>query len=152
LASNIGTKVEELVKPIIENIGYSLYDVLYEKEGKDHYLRIFIDKDGVIDINDCENVNNAITDILDEADYIKDQYYLEVSSPGLERNLRKEEQFLSQIGNSVCIKLFNKINNEKEIIGILKEYNEKGIVLEIENKNLEIERKNIAAAKTVYEW
>jgi ribosome maturation factor RimP len=152
LASNIESKVEELVKPIIENIGYSLYDVLYEKEGKDHYLRIFIDKDGVIDINDCENVNNAITDILDEADYIKDQYYLEVSSPGLERNLRKEEQFLSQIGNSVCIKLFNKINNEKEIIGILKEYNEKGIVLEIDNNNLEIDRKNIAAAKTVYEW
>jgi ribosome maturation factor RimP len=152
LASNIETKVEELVKPIIENIGYSLYDVLYEKEGKEHYLRIFIDKDGVIDINDCEAVNNAITDILDEADYIKEQYYLEVSSPGLERNLRKEEQFLSQIGNSICVKLFNKINNEKEIIGILKEYNENGIVLEIDNNNLEIDRKNIAAAKTVYEW
>ena len=64
-------KVEELVKPIIENLGYSLYDVIYQKEGKDNYLRIFIDKKEGICLNDCELVNNSITDILDEKDYIK---------------------------------------------------------------------------------
>ena len=152
MASNIETKVEELIKPIIENLNYSLYDVIYEKEGKDYYLRIIIDKNGVIEINDCEAVNNAITDILDEADYIKDQYFLEVSSPGLERNLRKEEHFKKQIGNKISVKLFNKVENEKELIGILKEYNQNEIILELENKNVEIDRKNIAVAKTVYEW
>ena len=86
-STSIETKVEELLKDIIENIGYELYDVRYEKEGKDYYLRIIIDKPEGIDINDCENVNNAINDMLDEADYIKDQYFLEVSSPGIERIL-----------------------------------------------------------------
>ena len=88
--NSIESKVEKRLKPIIENLNYELYDVQYVKEGKDYYLRIIIDKDGTIDINDCEIVNNAITDILDEEDYIKEQYYLEVSSPGLERVLRKK--------------------------------------------------------------
>ena len=150
---NIETKVETLLKPIIENIGYSLYDVKYEKEGKDYYLRIIIDKnDGTIDINDCETVNNAINDILDEKDYIKEQYYLEVSSPGLERVLRKEEHFFKQIGKEVNIKLFKPINKEKELIGILKEYNNKEIVLQQENTEIRIDLKNIAIAKTIYEW
>ena len=74
-STNIETRVEELLKSIIENIGYELYDVRYEKEGKDYYLRIIIDKPEGIDINDCEKVNNEINDILDEADYIKDQYF-----------------------------------------------------------------------------
>ena len=91
--SNIETKVENLLQNIIENIGYELYDVQYVKEGKDFYLRIVIDKEDGIDLNDCEKVNDAINDILDEADYIKDQYFLEVSSPGLERTLRKDRRF-----------------------------------------------------------
>ena len=90
---NIETKVENLLKPIIENLGYELYDVLYVKEGKDYYLRVVIDSSKGIDLDDCEKVNNAINDILDEADYIKEQYFLEVSSPGLERLLRKDKHF-----------------------------------------------------------
>ena len=79
-SGNIESKVEKLLEDIIKNLGYELYDVRYEKEGKDYYLRIIIDKLEGININDCETVNNAINDILDEADYIKEQYFLEVSS------------------------------------------------------------------------
>lgn len=150
--NSIESKVEKRLKPIIENLNYELYDVQYVKEGKDYYLRIIIDKDGTIDINDCEIVNNAITDILDEEDYIKEQYYLEVSSPGLERVLRKKEHFLKQIGNEISIKLFKAIDKEKELIGVLKEYNDNEIILEVNNININIDLKNIALAKTIYEW
>ena len=149
---NIETKVEKRLKPIIENLGYSLYDVLYEKEGKDYYLRIIIDKEGTIDIKDCETVNGAINDILDEENYIKQQYYLEVSSPGLERILRKKEHFLKQIGNEIMVKIFKPIDKEKELKGILKEYNDNELILTQENKEIRIDIKNIALAKTIYEW
>ena len=79
--ANIEEKVETLVKPIIEGLGYELYDVEYAKEGKNYFLRIFIDKQEGIDLNDCEKVNDAINSKLDEEDYIKEQYFLEVSSP-----------------------------------------------------------------------
>ena len=151
-SSSIETKVEELLKSIIENIGYELYDVRYEKEGKDYYLRIIIDKPEGIDINDCEKVNNAINDILDEADYIKDQYFLEVSSPGLERVLRKDKHFEKQIGNEICLKLFKPINKQKELIGILEEYNENELTIKVEDATLKINLKDIAIAKTVFNW
>ena len=90
--ANIEEKVENLIKKNIEDIGYELYDVIYLKEGKNYTLRIVIDNEKGISLEDCEKVNNEITDILDEADYIKDQYFLEVSSPGIERLLRKDWQ------------------------------------------------------------
>lgn len=153
MASNIENKVEELVKPIITNIGYDLYDVRYEKEGKDYYLRIIIDKPEGIDINDCEIVNNSINDILDEADYIKEQYFLEVSSPGLERVLRKPNHFLSQIGNEISVKLFKPIEKKKEFIGILEEFDtQDGITLKVDNTTMKIDLKDIAVAKTIFNW
>lgn len=151
-STNIETRVEELLKSIIENIGYELYDVRYEKEGKDYYLRIIIDKPEGIDINDCEKVNNAINDILDEADYIKDQYFLEVSSPGLERILRKDKHFEKQIGNEISLKLFKAIDKQKELIGILEEYNKEELTIKVEDKTLKINLKDIAIAKTVFNW
>ena len=90
--ASIEEKVEKLLQPKIEQIGYDLYDVEYVKEGPNYFLRIFIDKPEGIDLNDCEKVNNEITEDLDKADYIKEQYFLEVSSPGIERVLRKEWQ------------------------------------------------------------
>ena len=111
-----------------------------------------IDKESGIDINDCEKVNDAINDILDEADYIKDQYFLEVSSPGVERLLRKEKHFEKQIGNKISVKLFKAIENQKEIVGILKSYNLDELIIEQENKEMRIEVKNIAIAKTVFDW
>ena len=141
-------KIEELVKPIIENLGYSVYDVIYQKEGKDNYLRIFIDSIQGIGLNDCELVNNSITDILDEKDYIKAQYFLEISSTGLEKNLRREEHYLNNIGNEIKITLYKAIEGKKEITGILNEYTSEYIVL----NNKKIENSNIASAKSVYNW
>lgn len=152
MALNIEKKVEELLKSTIESLGYELYDVEYAKEGKDYYLRIFIDKEEGISIDDCENVNNAINDILDQADYIKEQYYLEVSSTGLEKNLRKDEHFLKQIGNEIEVKLYKAINKEKVISGKLLSFEGEKIVLETEEEKVEIEKSNISVAKTIYNW
>lgn len=149
---NIESKVEKLLEEIITNLGYELYDVKYEKEGKDYYLRIIIDKPEGIDINDCETVNNAINDILDEADYIKEQYFLEVSSPGLERTLRKEKHFQKQIGNEISVKLYKAIDKQKEIIGTLEEYNENEITIKVNSETIKIDLKNIAIAKTIFNW
>lgn len=151
--ASIEEKVEKLVKPIIENLGYELYDVEYAKEGKNYYLRIFIDNEKGIDLNDCENVNDSITDILDEENYIKEQYFLEVSSPGIERVLRKEEHLKKSIGEEINIKLFKKDEKgNKEYLGRLKDFNQNEIIIEQEEKEIKIERKNIAQIKTVYNW
>lgn len=146
---NIESKVEVLVKPIIEKLDYTLYDVQYVKEGNDYYLRIIIDKNDGISIDDCEKVNNEINDILDEADFIGDAYFLEVSSPGLERILRKTEHFKQQLGNKIRIKLFKPINKQKQYEGILKSYTEDLLGLEIENETINFEKSNIAQVKTV---
>lgn len=148
--ASIEEKVENLVKDPIENIGYNLYDVEYSKEGKDYFLRIFIDKENGIDLNDCEKVNNVISDILDEANYIKEQYFLEVSSPGIERVIRKDKHLEQSIGEEINIKLFKKDeNNLKEYKGILKQFDSDYIELE---DNIKIERKNISQIKKVYNW
>ncbi|MEI3356157.1 MAG: ribosome maturation factor RimP [Clostridia bacterium] len=148
--AKIEDKVEKLVKEKIESLGYDLYDVEYSKEGKNYFLRIFIDSPKGIDLNDCEKVNDGINELLDQADYIKEQYFLEVSSPGIERILRKEKHLEQNIGKEVNIKLFKKDENgKKEYQGILKQYNEEKIELEEE---ITIERKNIAQIKTVYNW
>ena len=150
--SSIEAKVEKLLEKIISDLGYYLYDVLYVKEGKDYYLKIIIDKESGISLEDCETVNNAINDILDEADYIRDQYFLEVSSPGIERTLRNQRHFEKEIGNEILLKLFKPINKQKEVIGVLKEYNNKEIVLQVEKEDIIIDLKNIALAKTIFNW
>ena len=150
--AKIEEKVEQLVKDPIEKLGYSLYDVEYVKEGPEYYLRIYIDKESGIDLNDCEKVSNEINEILDKADYIKEQYYLEVSSPGIERKLRKDKHLEQNISKNVEIKLFKKDNNgKKEYTGKLKAFNQEEIIIETD-KEITIERKNIAQLKTVYEW
>ncbi len=149
--ANIEEKVEKLLTPIIENVGYELYDVEYAKEGKDYFLRIFIDSENGIDLNACEKVNDAITDILDEKNYIKEQYFLEVSSPGIERVLRKDKHLEKNIGEPVNIKLFKKDENgKKEYQGILNGFDELHIVIEVDEEKIEIERKNISQIKTIY--
>lgn len=151
--SKIEEKVESIIKDKIEHIGYELYDVEYVKEGKDYYLRIFIDSPNGIDLNDCEKVNNEINDLLDEADYIKETYFLEVSSPGVERVLKKDKHLEANIGTEVNVKLFKKDDSgKKEYKGILKNFDKEKIILKVEGKNIEIERKNISQIKTVYNW
>lgn len=147
--AKIEEKVENLLKEKIEKLGYDLYDVEYAKEGKNYFLRIYIDKENGIDLNDCEKVNNEISEILDEANYIKEQYFLEVSSPGIERILRKDKHLEQNKGKEIFVKLFKKDElGNKEYTGILKDFDSEKIELE----NVEIERKNIAQIKTVYNW
>ena len=155
-------KIENLLKDIIEDLDYELYDVEYVKEGKNYFLRIYIDKPEGIDLKDCEKVNDAISDILDEANYIKEPYFLEVSSPGVERVLRRDKHLEQNKGKEIEIKLFKKAQNgEKEYQGILKNFDESKIILEQikqekegqeQVQNIEIERKGIAHIKTIYNW
>ena len=165
--ASIEERVESLIKEKIEKIGYELYDVEYNKEGKNYFLRIFIDSKNGIDLDDCEKVNNEISEILDEANYIKEQYFLEVSSPGVERRLRKNKHFEASIGKEVDINLYSPItlkqdeinekkkknNTTKNISGILKSFDENNITLEIEsNEEIKIERKNISNIKIKFNW
>lgn len=151
--ANIEEKVEKLLNNKIEELGYDLYDVEYAKEGKNYYLRIFIDKPEGIDLTDCEKVNDAINTLLDDANYIKEQYFLEVSSPGIERVLRKDKHLEQNKGKEIRINLFKKAQNgNKEYQGILKDFNDAQIIIEIEDEKIEIDRKNISLIKTVYDW
>ena len=150
--ASIEEKVENLIKKPINDLGYELYDVIYTKEGKDYFLRIYIDKDNGIDLNDCEKVNDAISDLLDEANYIKDQYFLEVSSPGIERIIRKNEQLGKNIGETIYVKLFKPLNKQKELEGNLKQFDEKTITLIINEEEITIERSNISSMKRAFKW
>jgi ribosome maturation factor rimP len=149
--TSLEKKIFEELEPIINGLNISLYDVIYEKEGKDFYLRIFIEKDGGVDISDCENVNNAINDILDEKDFIKGHYYLEVSSAGLEKILRLDKHFENNIGNKIQISLYKPINNSKNVIGILKDYDDEKVIVE-SDEIVEINKNDISLIKTVFDW
>ena len=150
----IEKEVEKLLKEHIEQKGYNLYDVQYIKEGKDYYLRIFIEKENdTITLDDCEKVNDLINPILDEKDIIKDQYYLEVSSTGIEKNLRKLEHYEKALNKEIQVKLFKKDDDgKKEIQGFLKKVNPDEITIEKNGKNVKVAINNITQAKTIYNW
>ena len=150
----IEKEVEKILKEPIKQEGYDLYDVQYVKEGKDYYLKIFIEKENsTITLNDCEKVNDLINPILDEKDIIKDQYYLEVSSTGIEKNLRKLEHYEKAINKEIQVKLFKKDEDgEKEIQGFLKKVNPDEITIEKNGKNVKVAINNITQAKTIYNW
>lgn len=150
--AKIEEKIEELVTKPINELGYRVYDVMYVKEGKDNYVRIFIDNDKSISLDDCEKVNNAITDMLDEANYIKDQYFLEISSPGLERHIRKDKHLEEHIEKEIDVKLFKPIDKSKEITGILKKFDKDTLILEKDDKEITLERNNISSMKRTYRW
>ena len=152
--ANIEEKIENRVSGIIEDLGYKLYDVQYVKEGKDYFLRIFIEKEnGEIDLNDCEKVNDAITGVLDEEDYIKEQYFLEVSSTGVEKMIRKDKHLKENIGELITVKLFKPIDGSKEFIGELINFDDEILSLKLDDEsNIEIERKNISLIKKFYDW
>ena len=150
--AKVEERIETLIKDTIENIGYDLYDVEYVKEGPNYYLRIFIDNKNGIDLNDCEKVSNAINEMLDESDIIKEQYYLEVSSPGIERIIRKDKHLEQNKGKQIEVKLFKKDKNgNKSYIGELEDFDAETITIKNE-KEITIERKDIASMRTIYEW
>lgn len=152
--SGIAGKIEELVKDVVEECGCTLWDVEFVKEGPDHNLIIYIDKPDGISLTDCEMVNDAVEPIIDEADPIEGSYYLEISSPGLERELKKPEHLVAFVGSDVTVKLFSAYEGKKTYNGKLSAYDrEKDTVSIDENgKITEIDRKLCSVIKTVYEY
>ena len=143
-------KTEQLLEPILKENNFELYDVEFVKEAGTFYLRAYIDKEGGININDCELVSRRLSDLLDEKDFIPDAYILEVSSPGLGRQLKKDKHFEKSIGEEVEIKLFKAIDKQKEFTGFLESFNDEVIVISDEKENeLEFERSNVASVRLV---
>ena len=151
--ASIEERVETLVTKPIESLGYQLYDVQYAKEGKDYFLRIFIENpNGQISLEDCEKVNNEIEELLDTADYIKEQYFLEVSSTGVEKIIRKEKHLKDNIDEYITVNLFKPVNNSKEFIGMLKKFDDETIYIDVNSEVIELERKNISLIKKYFDW
>lgn len=130
-------RITGMLDPILCRHGLSLYDVDYLKEGEEYYLRVFIEKEGTVSIDDCEKVSRELAALLDEDDFIEDAYVLEVSSVGLTRTLKKNKEFFLNKGKAVEIKLFNKDENgNKEYSGILTDFNEEDHRITIEDKGV----------------
>ena len=143
-------KTEALVMPLIEENGFELVDVEYVKEAGNYYLRVYIDKEGGITVDDCEVISRALGDKLDADDFIDDSYILEVSSPGLTRPLKKEKDYAKSIGKLIDIKLYKAVEGLKEYTGVLKEYDKDNITIEIDDNLIKIERSNLAMIRWAY--
>ena len=150
--TSLETKIKEVLEPVINDLGFKVYDIIYEKEAQDYYLRVFIEKDEVISSDDCALVSQTIDPILDEKDFIKGSYLLEVSSPGLERRIRDDAQLEKALNSKIEVHTYKKVNEDKVLVGNLISFSENNIILDINNENIEIDRKNISTMKTVYEW
>ena len=146
------SKTEKLLAPIVERFQVEIYDVEYVKEGSDYYLRAFIDKPEGVNIEDCENVSRALSDALDQADFIPDAYILEVSSPGLGRTLKKDKHFQKSIGQEVEIKLFKPIDKCKEFAGVLESFDEDSITVNIGGESKRFERTDIALVRLAIDF
>ena len=153
-AKNIAGRVQELLEPTIEGMGYVLWDVEYVKEGAEWFLRITLDNEEGININDCERVHMEISPMLDEADPIEGSYRLEVSSPGIERDLKNPMHYNACIGWDVEVKLFTAFEGRKSIKGILAGYNGEDNTFTVnENGNdIVLEKSLVSKIKTVYDF
>jgi len=147
-------EVETLVTPFLNEKGFRIYDTVFVKEGKDKVLRLFVDrKDGLISIDECEEVSRFLSDELDRVDLIKEAYILEVSSPGIERNLKYDWHFEESVGKKVQVKLFKKVKDTKLLVGTLVSGSlDTGIVRDVDTKEVEIEKGNIIDVKIYFEF
>lgn len=147
------SRAEEILQPIAEAHQVSIYDVEYVKEGKEWYLRAYIDKPGGVNINDCENVSREFSTALDQEDLIQDAYILEVSSPGLGRQLKKDRHLQNSIGEEVIVKLYEAENGQKELTGTLHSFDKKVIVITDEDdQERQIERNKIAQIRLTLDF
>ncbi len=147
MGKNVTAIVEELVAPILEGMNVELVDIEYQKEGSNWFLRVFIDKEGGIDIDDCGSVSEKLSKRLDELDPIQDAYFLEVSSPGIERTLKKEKDIQWAIGKRVHVKTYEAIEDVKIFEGILAEFDGGVLTIQEENKSYQIPYDKVANAR-----
>ena len=146
-------KKEELITPFVEDKGFELVDVEYVKEGGNWYLRAYIDKPGGITVDDCEVISRSLSDKLDEEDFIEGAYILEVSSPGLGRPLKKEKDFVRNMGQEVELRTYRAIEKQKEFRGILDAYDKSSITLEVEEgEKLVFDRSNVALVRLAFDF
>lgn len=138
-------KINELVAPIVRELGYELYFIEYVKENNEYYLRIYIDNDKGINLDDCEKVSRPISDILDLKDPISDSYYLEVSSPGINRGLYTDKHLTRYRGSIIRIKLDKPIDGKKIVDGVLIDFTETDIIISINNNEIRVPRIRIKA-------
>lgn len=145
-------RTEELLLPIAEANHVEIYDIEYVKEGSEWYLRAYIDKEGGVNINDCEAVSRALSDELDRADFIEDAYILEVSSPGLGRTLKKDKHLQKSLMQEVEIKTYKPVFGSKEFEGTLKAFDEKTVTIFSEKEEIIFERADIAVIKLALDF
>lgn len=145
MKKSIESTIEELLQPICDSKGFEVVDVEYVKEAGEFYLRIYLDKEGGISLDDCEIVSRELSEILDAKDPIKDNYYLEVSSPGLDRPLKKDKDFVRYKGRDVEIKLYKAIDGNKIFEGTLVELTDENMIkVLIDEKEVLFNRKEVA--------
>lgn len=146
-------KTESLILPILEQMKFELVDVEYVKEGSTYYLRAYIDKEGGITINDCEAVARQMNDLLDREDFIPDSYTFEVSSPGLGRPLKKEKDYVRNIGKQVEIRTYRAIDHCKEFCGALEAYDKDSVTITDEvGKSTTFLRQDIALIRQAIDF
>ncbi len=151
-SKRVADVVTELIEPTVIELGYILWDVEFVREAAEWFLRITIDSEEGINIEDCEKVHRAIDPMLDEADPIEVSYRLEVSSPGLEREIRTDAHFEACIGEEIQVKLFTNLDGKKAYTGILKAYENKQIILETDDGEKCIDRKAASKVRTVFHF
>ena len=143
-------KVREAIEPIVVELGYRIWDVTYQKLGADYHLEITIDSDDGINIDDCEKVHRAIDPILDEKDFIEGFYYLEVSSPGIERELRCAEHIRLSLGQKVEVKLFALKEGRKSFVAVLDSYEDGKVTFMLDDERLTLGESEISKMTTVF--
>lgn len=150
---NIASSAEKLIKPCVESLGYTLWDVEFVKEGAGWYLRLTIDSENGIQIDDCEKVSRAVSPLFDEADPIEQNYTLEVSSPGIERALKKPEHYTACIGEKIDVRLYSPDESgNKAYTGILKSSDGSTFVLDLGEKEKSFEISKIAKANIFFDF
>jgi ribosome maturation factor RimP len=150
--TGIAARVRPALEPVVESLGYRIWDIAYVKEGADFYLRITIDRDEGVDIDGCELVHRAIDPVLDEIDPIQDAYYLQVESPGLERELRTPEHFIYCNGEKIVVKLYKAIDGQKMLTGVLSTTDGKEITLTNATGVVTLPVESVAKANILFEF
>lgn len=152
MAKGIENEIMKIAEPLAEYMGYYLVAVEYKKEGNDRFLRLFIDKEGGVGINDCEDFSRAVEVKIDEADPIEENYCLEVSSPGADRVLKTEREFKYYNGREVEVKLYSAIDSKKEFEGVLSGYTDGTALVDTGGKTLEIPVKQAVYIRLAFKF
>ena len=150
--AKINDMLYEIALPVCERNGVYIYDTEYKKEGSEYYLRLYIDKDGGVTIDDCEKVSRELSPLLDDIALLKDAYIFEVSSPGIDRHLTKDWHFEKVKGEEIDIKLFAQIDGSKEVSGVLTDYSDGEITVKTDKGEFTIEKNQAASVRLAFKF